>query len=147
MHPVRRQRLFLILFIVAASSLAVALVLVALRDNINLFYPPEKFAAGEVPAGRTVRLGGMVVKGSVQREPGSLRVRFGVTDFKATVPVVYEGILPDLFAEDQGVVAQGTLQDGVFVATEVLAKHDENYMPPEVKEALGPNHPGSNHKP
>ena len=88
MHPVRRQRLFLILFIVAVSSLAVALVLVALRDNINLFYPPEKFARGEVPAGRTVRLGGMVVKGSVQREPGSLRVRFGVTDFKATVPVL-----------------------------------------------------------
>lgn len=138
MHPLRRQRLIVVLCIVVGASLAVALVLLALRDNMNLFYPPVRVVAGEVPLDRTVRVGGMVVKGSIERDSDSLRVRFAVTDYQATVTVVYEGILPDLFAEEQGVVAQGRLgEDGVFVAHEVLAKHDENYMPPEVLDALG----------
>lgn len=138
MHPLRRQRLIVVLCIVVGASLATALVLLALRDNMNLFYPPVRVVAGEVPLDRTVRVGGMVVKGSIERDSDSLRVRFAVTDYQATVTVVYEGILPDLFAEEQGVVAQGRLgEDGVFVAHEVLAKHDENYMPPEVLDALG----------
>lgn len=138
MHPLRRQRLIVVLCIVVGASLATALVLLALRDNMNLFYPPVRVVAGEVPLDRTVRVGGMVVKDSIERDSDSLRVRFAVTDYQATVTVVYEGILPDLFAEEQGVVAQGRLgEDGIFVAHEVLAKHDENYMPPEVLDALG----------
>ncbi len=147
MHPVRKQRLLIVLFIVVVSSLAVALVMVALRENINLFYPPEKVVAGEAPVGKTIRIGGMVREGSVQREDGSLRVLFDVTDFKGTVPVVYDGILPDLFGENQGVVAQGRLVNGVFEASEVLAKHDENYMPPELIDAMGPEHPGMKRTP
>jgi len=146
MHPLRKQRLWVVVFIVAFSSLAVALVMMALRENINLFYPPEKVIAGEAPAGKMIRIGGMVREGSVIREAGSLRVRFDVTDFKGTVPVVYEGILPDLFGEGQGVVTQGKLVDGVFEASEVLAKHDENYMPPELIDAMGPDHPGPKKK-
>lgn len=147
MHPLRKQRLWIVLFIVVVASLAVALVMIALSENINLFYPPEKVAAGEAPAGKTIRIGGMVREGSVQREAGSLRVYFDVTDFKATVPVVYDGILPDLFGENQGVVAQGQLVNGVFEASEVLAKHDENYMPPELIDAMGPDHPATKRAP
>lgn len=137
MHPVRRQRLFLVLFVVLFSSAAVGLVTYALRGNINLFFPPAQVAAGEAPVGQPIRVGGMVVEGSVERSPDSLRVRFDVTDFEAAVTVEYEGILPDLFGEGQGAVASGKLNDnGVLIASEVLAKHDENYMPPEVAEAL-----------
>ena len=137
MHPVRKQRLIIVLFIVFGAGIAVALATFALRENINLFYPPTDIAAGKAPVGKAIRAGGMVLKGSVKRDPNSLRVDFVVTDYKATVPVVYTGILPDLFAEGEGVVASGRLDDnGVFQATEVLAKHDENYMPPEVQDAL-----------
>ncbi len=137
MHPVRRQRLVLVLFVVVFSSAAVALVAYALRGNINLFFPPAQVAAGEAPVGRPIRVGGMVVDGSVRRSPDSLRVEFDVTDFEAAVTVQYEGILPDLFGEGQGAVASGVLNEsGVLVASEVLAKHDENYMPPEVADAL-----------
>ncbi len=137
MHPVRKQRLYLVLFIILFSSAAVGLVTYALRGNINLFFPPADVAEGKAPTGQPIRVGGMVVDGSVQRADDSLAIRFEITDFKASVPVVYEGILPDLFDEGQGAVASGKLgEDGVFVATEVLAKHDENYMPPEVAEAL-----------
>lgn len=137
MHPVRRQRLFVVLFIVAGAALAVGLAAFALRDNINLFYPPADFAAGKVPTGKAIRAGGMVREGSVKRDPNSLRVEFVVTDYQGDLSVVFNGILPDLFAEGQGVVASGKLDEqGVFQATEVLAKHDENYMPPEVQEAL-----------
>ena len=119
------------------SSAAVALVTYALRGNINLFYPPVEVAAGLAPQGQSIRVGGMVVDGSIQRSNDSLEVRFEVTDFEAVVPVVYTGILPDLFDEGQGAVAAGKLdENGVLQATEVLAKHDENYMPPEVAEAL-----------
>ena len=141
MHPVRKQRLMIVLFILAGAGLATALISYALRDNINLFYPPVEVAAGKAPVGQKIRVGGMVQAGSVVRATDSLRVEFLVTDYKATVPVVYEGILPDLFAEGDGVVAAGRLDEsGVLQASEVLAKHDENYMPPEVIEALGDDH-------
>jgi cytochrome c-type biogenesis protein CcmE len=137
MHPVRRQRLYVVLFIALFSSAAIGLVIYAMRGNINLFYPPAEVVAGKVPVGQSIRVGGMVVKGSVQRDADSLQVNFQLTDYQASVPVVYTGILPDLFAEGQGAVASGVLnEDGVFEATEILAKHDENYMPPEVADAL-----------
>ena len=137
MHPVRKQRLLLVCFIVVFSSLAVGLITYGLRGNINLFFPPAEVVAGNAPVGQSMRLGGMVVDGSVRRDPDSLQVQFDVTDYRATVTAVYTGILPDLFAEGEGVVASGVLdENGVFQATEVLAKHDENYMPPEVAEAL-----------
>ena len=137
MHPVRKQRLMLVLFIIVFSSAAIGLVAYALRGNINLFFPPAEVAEGKAPVGTPIRVGGMVAEGSVARSDSSLAVSFDITDFSATVPVVYEGILPDLFDEGQGAVASGVLgEDGVLRATEVLAKHDENYMPPEVAEAL-----------
>jgi cytochrome c-type biogenesis protein CcmE len=137
MHPVRRQRLYVVLFIAVFSSAAIGLVIYAMRGNINLFYPPAEVVAGKAPVGQSIRVGGMVVKGSVQRASDSLRVNFELTDFQASVPVVYTGILPDLFAEGQGAVASGRINgDGVLEATEILAKHDENYMPPEVADAL-----------
>ena len=137
MHPVRRQRLLLVLFVVLFSSAAIGLMVYALSGNINLFSPPAEVAAGKAPAGQQIRVGGMVVEGSVQRSDNSLEVRFEVTDYQAAVPVVYTGILPDLFDEGQGAVAAGVLNEsGVLQASEVLAKHDENYMPPEVAEAL-----------
>lgn len=137
MHPQRKQRLLIILFILVVSGLAAGLLGYALKENINLFYPPADIAAGKAPTGKAIRAGGMVQEGSVQRASDSLVTRFGVTDFSATVTVEYEGILPDLFAEGEGVVASGKLgEDGIFYANEVLAKHDETYMPPEVSEAL-----------
>lgn len=133
----RRKRLLIVLGIVAGLAIAAALVLQAFRQNMMLFYDPSQIAAGEVPTERAFRLGGMVTDGSVTRELGSLEVRFVVTDFQHSVPVSYTGVLPDLFREGQGVIAHGRLgADGVFVADEVLAKHDENYMPPEVAESL-----------
>ena len=116
---------------------AAALVLNAFQSNLVFFFSPSQVAAKEAPQGRAFRIGGLVEPGSLKREPDSLTVRFRVTDTAQTVPVVYTGLLPDLFKEGKGVVAQGALQpDGTFVATEVLAKHDENYMPPEAKAAL-----------
>ncbi|CAA0079910.1 Cytochrome c-type biogenesis protein CcmE [Zhongshania aliphaticivorans] len=137
MHPQRKQRLLIILFILVVTGLAAGLLGYALKENINLFYPPADIAAGKAPTGKSIRAGGMVQEGSVQRASDSLVTRFVVTDFSATVTVEYEGILPDLFAEGEGVVASGKLgEDGIFYATEVLAKHDETYMPPEVSDAL-----------
>jgi cytochrome c-type biogenesis protein CcmE len=122
---------------VIAVAIAAALVLNAFRSNLVFFFSPSQVAAKEAPQGRAFRIGGLVVPGSLQREQNSLTVRFSVTDTAKTIPVVYTGLLPDLFKEGKGVVAQGTLQpDGTFRATEVLAKHDENYMPPEAKSAL-----------
>jgi cytochrome c-type biogenesis protein CcmE len=133
----RRKRLLIVLGIVAGLAIAAALVLQAFRQNMMLFYDPSQIAAGEAPAERTFRLGGMVTEGSVARAPGSLEVRFVVTDFQHSVAVSYTGVLPDLFREGQGVIAHGKLgANGVFVADEVLAKHDENYMPPEVADSL-----------
>lgn len=137
MHPVRKQRLLIVLFVVVFSSSAIGLMVYALSGNINLFFPPAEVAAGNAPVGTPIRVGGMVKEGSVQRSNDSLEIRFEVTDFQATVPVVYTGILPDLFDEGQGAVASGVLNEaGVLQASEVLAKHDENYMPPEVADAL-----------
>jgi cytochrome c-type biogenesis protein CcmE len=137
MHPQRKQRLLIIIFILIVAGLAAGLLGYVLKENINLFYPPADIAAGKAPVGKTIRAGGMVQEGSVQRASDSLKIRFVVTDYSAVVTVEYEGILPDLFAEGEGVVASGKLgEDGVFYASEVLAKHDENYMPPEVSDAL-----------
>jgi cytochrome c-type biogenesis protein CcmE len=130
----RHKRLAIVGGVLLAVGGIAALVLTAFQSNLVFFYSPSQIAAKEVPDGRTFRLGGMVVDGSVKRE--GVQVNFVVTDTVKTVPVRYEGILPDLFKEGKGVVAQGQVQDGVFVAREVLAKHDENYMPPEAAEAL-----------
>ena len=137
MHPKRKQRLIVALVIVVLSSMTIGLITYALRGNINLFYAPAQVAAGEAPIDRQIRVGGMVVEGSVQRASDRLETRFDVTDFVHSITVTYDGILPDLFAEGEGVVATGKLgSNGVVTASEVLAKHDENYMPPEVAEAL-----------
>lgn len=137
MNPARKKRLTIILFLLAGLSLAVGLATYALRQNINLFYNPSEIAAGEAPVDVRIRAGGMVEENSVRRDPDSLDVEFRVTDFSSSVTVHYSGILPDLFAEGQGVVATGRLNgDREFVAEQVLAKHDEEYMPPEVSEAL-----------
>ncbi len=142
MHPLRKQRLQIILFVLLAVAIAVGLLLYALRENINLFYPPADIAAGKVAVGQQIRAGGMVREGSVQRSEENLQVRFVVTDYAADLIVKYDGILPDMFAEGAGVVVAGKLsEDGEFEASEVLAKHDENYMPPEVAETL--KKPGS----
>lgn len=137
MHPVRKQRLIIVCAIVVATSIAAALIAYALRDNLNLFYEPIRIAQGEAPLSKKIRVGGMVVKNSMQRDAGSLTLRFRLTDYQAEVAVEYTGILPDLFAEDAGAVVTGMLNaEGVFVAEQVLAKHDEKYMPPEVAKAL-----------
>ena len=139
MHPKRKQRLTLVAFLFSGVAVAVGLALLALNENINLFYPPDQIARGEAPVDQRIRAGGMVLEGSVQRDPGSLAVRFTLSDMAGhDVPVVYEGILPDLFGEGQGIVATGRLRaNGTFEASEVLAKHDENYMPPELAELAG----------
>jgi len=124
---------------VVALGIATALVLSAFEKNLVFFFTPSQVAANEAPAGKTFRIGGMVLEGSVKRE--GVEVRFAVTDTAKSIPVVYSGALPDLFREGKGVVAQGTLgADGVFRAREVLAKHDENYMPPEAAEAVKKAH-------
>ncbi|MDF3842215.1 cytochrome c maturation protein CcmE [Pseudomonas citronellolis] len=137
MNPVRKKRLYIVLAIVAGVGVAVALALSALQQNINLFYTPTQIANGEAPHDTRIRAGGMVEKGSLKRSADSLDVEFVVTDFVKEVTVKYRGILPDLFREGQGIVALGKLdQNGVLTADEVLAKHDEKYMPPEVTKAL-----------
>ena len=130
----RHKRLAVAGVIVAAAGAAAALVLNAFQSNLVFFYSPSQIAAHEAPSMRTFRLGGLVERGTVRRDGTS--VSFVVTDTAQSIAVRYEGILPDLFKEGKGVVAQGKLQGGVFVAREVLAKHDENYMPPEAAEAL-----------
>lgn len=137
MHPVRKQRLIIVICIVLGAGFFIGFATFAFRNSIDLFYPPIDFANGVAPVGESIRAGGMVLEGSVKRDPNSLRVEFIVTDYQATVPMVYTGILPDLFAEGEGVVATGILdENGVFQASQVLAKHDENYMPPEVQAAV-----------
>ena len=137
MTPRRRQRLVLVGLMLFAVGAAVAFGLNAFRSNLMLFHSPTDVAAGGVEPGRAFRIGGMVVEGSVERGGEDLAVRFALSDTAQAVPVSFEGILPDLFREGQGIVATGKLgPDGTFVADEVLAKHDENYMPPEVAEAL-----------
>lgn len=137
MNPVRKRKLFLLLFIVSVLMLVTGLILYALRQNISLFYTPTQIANGEATKKRNIRVGGMVVKGSIMRSTKNLAVQFKLTDYKKTIIINYQGILPDLFREEQGIVALGELDEHQhFIAKEVLAKHDANYMPPEVKAAL-----------
>jgi cytochrome c-type biogenesis protein CcmE len=133
----RHKKLALIVLVVAALGIAAGLVLNAFQSNLVFFFSPTQVANGEAPTGRAFRIGGLVEEGSIQRQPDGLSVHFVVTDTARTIPVVYTGILPDLFKEGKGVVAEGQLgSDGVFTATQVLAKHDENYMPPEAAHAV-----------
>ncbi len=133
----RRKRMLTVALILAGVGIAVAFALQAFQKNLLYFYSPSQVEAGEAPQSRTIRVGGMVEKGSVQRATGSLEVRFTLTDFANRLTVSYTGVLPDLFREGQGIIARGRFDDGgIFVAEEVLAKHDENYMPPEVKDSL-----------
>lgn len=133
----RRRRMVAMTSGLVCLAAATALVLTAFEQNMLYFYTPTQIAAGEAPEGRRLRVGGLVEQGSVRRTPGSLEVRFDVTDLDRTITVAYAGVLPDLFREGQGVVAHGSLgAGGLFEADEVLARHDENYMPPEVAEML-----------
>jgi cytochrome c-type biogenesis protein CcmE len=133
----KRRRLYFVVAGMVLLGIAAALVLYAMNDTLVFFYSPSELLAKQIPSGRTLRIGGLVETGSVARDADGTTVHFRVTDTAKTVPVVFKGILPDLFREGQGVVAEGTMdQDGVFVAAEVLAKHDEKYMPKEVVDAL-----------
>lgn len=142
MKPHRRNRLLLVVFLVAGAGGATTFALLALNENINLFYSPGQIVAGDAPVGKTIRAGGMVLAGTVNRSETDLGVSFVISDMKsAEVEVRFSGILPDLFREGQGVIARGELnKEGVFVAQEVLAKHDENYMPPEVADVIAEAH-------
>jgi cytochrome c-type biogenesis protein CcmE len=137
MTPKRKQRLLFVTLIVIGIGAAVALALSAFQENLLYFYTPTQVANGEAPQGRAFRVGGLVEAGSVSRESDGLTVHFTVTDTAKSIPITYKGILPDLFREGQGIVAMGRLDaSNQFVADEVLAKHDENYMPPEVGDAI-----------
>jgi cytochrome c-type biogenesis protein CcmE len=126
--------------ILVGVGIATAFALQAFQKNLLYYYSPTQIQAGEAPSSRSFRVGGLVETGSVKRAPGSLEVRFTLTDYANTLGVSYTGVLPDLFREGQGIIARGKLgNDGMFVAEEVLAKHDENYMPPEVKDSLKPH--------
>ncbi|PZP59343.1 MULTISPECIES: cytochrome c maturation protein CcmE [Pseudoxanthomonas] len=140
MNPVRRRRLLLVCALLVAAGLATALVAAALSRNTNYLFTPAEVLSGQAGDHARFRLGGMVERGSFQRAQGSMEAHFRVTDGDAQLPVVYTGILPDLFREDQAVVATGSMQGGQFVATEVLAKHDETYMPKEVADKMGKAH-------
>lgn len=140
MNPTRRRRLLLVLLIVAVAAIATTLIAFALQRNVAYLYTPAEVLRGEAGERARFRLGGMVEKGSFKRESGSLVAQFRVTDGDAQLPVVYDRILPDLFREGQAVVATGTMKDGVFVAEDVLAKHDEAYMPKEVADKMGKAH-------
>ena len=137
MHPQRKQRLFIVLFIVVGSSLVVGLMLFSFRENINLFYPPSKIVNGEAPLDRTIKAGGCVVPGTIVRSETDLGVTFDITDGMAEISVIYSGILPDLFSEGEAAVVDGKLDENLTMhATRVLAKHDENYTPKEVSDNL-----------
>ena len=137
MHPLRKQRVYAIVTVFLGIVIAMVLVMSALSKNMNLFYSPSELLNSEISPGSIIRAGGMVASGSIEKSSDSLEVMFLITDFQNSLSVVYNGILPDLFSEDAGVVVKGFLQeDGTFFAQEVLAKHDENYMPPEVAKML-----------
>ena len=133
----RQTRMVFVAVILAGVAIAAALAISAIGENMLYFFSPSQIHAGQAPTGRTLRVGGLVVPGSVQREAGGLSVQFNLTDQAQSISVRFSGILPDLFREGQGIVAMGSVdENGVFQAEEVLAKHDENYMPPEVADAL-----------
>ena len=143
MTPTRKRRLYAVLSIVVGVAATIALALTAFQENLLYYFSPSEVHAGEVPQGRNIRVGGMVVQGSVDRPGQGLMVQFVLTDYAQQVTVEYEGILPDLFREGQGIIAQGKLDErNTFVASEVLAKHDENYLPPEVANSLKQTHTG-----
>ena len=143
----RQKRMVTVVAILAGVGVATTFALKAFNQNLLYYYSPTQISAGEAPTARTFRVGGLVQNNSVKREAGSLEVRFVLTDFQKEVPVSYTGILPDLFREGQGIIARGKLDNGRFVAEEVLAKHDENYMPPEVKDSLKPHMDAANNVP
>jgi len=135
--PARKKRLFFIVFLVAGVTLAAGFAMYAFNQNLMFYFSPTDVKQGKAPVDKLFRMGGMVVEGTFVKEQKSLKVNFDLTDYEKTVTVQYEGILPDLFREGQGIISRGKLNaDGVFIAEEVLAKHDENYMPPEVAESL-----------
>lgn len=141
MNIVRRKKLMWVVAMLVGVAIAAGLILYAVRQQTDYYFDPTAISAGKAPQSKRIRAGGMVVAGSVKRDPNDpLNIEFSITDYKATVPVVYRGVLPDLFAENSGVVATGELQNGTFVASQVLAKHDENYMPPEVAKSLKQEH-------
>ena len=148
MTPKRKRRLYAILSIVVGVAATVSLSLTAFQENLLYYFSPSEVHAGEVPQGRNIRVGGMVVEGSVNRPGQGLVVQFILTDYGEKVTVEYEGILPDLFREGQGIIAMGQLnKNNTFIASEVLAKHDENYMPSEVADSLKQTHQsGGNEK-
>ncbi len=147
MTPKRKQRLIFVMVLIVGFGAAIGLSLFAFQKNLLYFYSPSQISAGEIETNQMFRLGGLVVEGSVQRESDGITTLFDLTDTAGSITVSYTGLLPDLFREGQGIVAQGKInQQGIFIAQEVLAKHDENYMPPEVAEALkeaGAKHPVS----
>ena len=137
MNPKRKKRLLFIIFLVSGFAIAIGFALYAFNQNMMFYFTPEEVQQGKAPQNRIFRLGGMVVEGTFKQDKDNLDVFFELTDYKQKVGVKYVGILPDLFKEGQGIITKGKLNsDGVFVAEEVLAKHDENYMPPEVAESL-----------
>lgn len=137
MTPRQKKRLAIVVVLVLGVGIAATLGLRAFQRNLLYYFTPSQVAAGDAHAGQLFRMGGLVENGSVQRTPGSMTVHFTLTDMQHSVPIVYTGILPDLFREGQGIVVHGKLdRDGLFVADEVLAKHDEKYMPPEVAAAI-----------
>ncbi len=140
MNPVRKRRLLLVLVLLAAAAVATTLVSMALQRNVAYLYTPSEVLKGEAGEHARFRLGGMVQAGSFKRAPGSMEAHFAVDDGDATLPVVYTGILPDLFREKQAVIATGHMQGRTFVAEQVLAKHDETYMPKEVADKMGLAH-------
>ncbi|HET7394813.1 MAG TPA: cytochrome c maturation protein CcmE [Gammaproteobacteria bacterium] len=137
MTPRQKKRLAIVLVIVIGAAIATALGLRAFQNNILYYFTPSQVASGDAHDGQLFRMGGLVANGSVRRDPGSMTIHFTLTDMQHSVPIVYTGILPDLFREGQGIVVHGKLdKDGLFVADEVLAKHDEKYMPPEIAAAI-----------
>ncbi|UGB47171.1 cytochrome c maturation protein CcmE [Frateuria edaphi] len=142
MNPTRKRRLIIVLLVLAAAVVAVGLTVFALQQNMNYLFTPSQVRAGQAEAYKTFRLGGMVKAGSIERSGESLKVGFTVIDADGAMPVEYTGILPDLFRDNQSVIATGHMADGHFVATEVLAKHDETYMPKELKDAMEKAHHG-----
>lgn len=141
MNTARQKKLLWVIAMLIGTVIAVGLILYAIRSQTDYYFDPTAISQGQAPQATRIRAGGMVVAGSVKRDPADpLNIQFSITDYKAVVPVTYRGVLPDLFAENSGIVATGQLDNGTFVASEVLAKHDENYMPPEVAKSLKDEH-------
>jgi len=142
MNPTRKRRLTIVLLVIAAAAVAIGLIVFALQQNMNYLFTPSQVQSGEAGSYKNFRLGGMVKAGSIQRSSDSLKVTFTVIDANGSMPVEYTGILPDLFRDNQSVIATGHMDNARFIATEVLAKHDETYMPKELKDAMAKAHQG-----